>query len=55
MYQFPPNSLDFKKGYKLGVEKGRSVERKLCLVLVIGFVFVFEVINAFVLRFARCG
>ena len=28
MYQFP--SFDFKKGYKLGVEKGRRVERKLC-------------------------
>jgi hypothetical protein len=55
MYQFPPNSLDFKKGYKLGVEKGRSVERKLALVLVIGFVFVFELINGLALRFVKCG
>jgi hypothetical protein len=55
MYQFPPNSLDFKKGYKLGVEKGRSIERRLAIFLVIGFVLVFEVINAVALRFVRCG
>jgi hypothetical protein len=53
MYQFPPNSLDFRKGYKLGVEKGRSVERRLCLALVIGFVFVFEILNRVLSSFCR--
>lgn len=45
MYHFPPNSLDFKKGYRLGVQKGRVIERKICLVLMIVFVVLFEVIH----------
>jgi len=27
----------FKSGYRLGVEKGRSIERRLCLIMCIGF------------------
>jgi hypothetical protein len=53
MYNYPPNSLEFKRAYALGVQKGRSVERKLALVLVISFVFVFEVVNWFLSRGCR--
>jgi hypothetical protein len=45
MYHYPPNSIEFKYAYKLGVLKGRSIERKICLALVIGFVLVFELIH----------
>ncbi len=45
MYNYPPNSQEFKKGYALGVQKGRSTERKIALALVIGFTLVFEVIH----------
>jgi hypothetical protein len=45
MYHYPPNSLEFKKGYALGVQKGRSVERKITIALVLGFVLVFEVVH----------
>lgn len=50
MYNYPPNSIEFKKGYALGVEKGRRIERKITLALVLGFVLVFEVINLVVFR-----
>ncbi len=50
MYNFPPNTKDFKKGYALGIERGRKMERKFTLVLVLGFVLVFEVINLVFLR-----
>jgi hypothetical protein len=46
-------SSDFKNGYRLGVQKGRSIERKLALFLVLGFVFVFEIVHLFVFRFCR--
>lgn len=45
MYHYPVNSLEFKKGYGLGFKKGRVVERKLCLALVIAFVILFELIH----------
>ena len=41
---YPP-SLEFKKGYRLGIEKGRKIERRLALVLVVGFVLVFEIVH----------
>lgn len=50
MYHYPVNSLEFKKGYRLGVQKGRSIERKLALVLVISFVLVFEVVHWILIR-----
>jgi hypothetical protein len=27
------NTLEFKKGYRLGLEKGRKLERKVCLIM----------------------
>ena len=53
MYNFPPNSVEFKKGYALGVQKGRKIERRITLALVLGFVLVFEVINLVLLRGCR--
>jgi hypothetical protein len=50
MYNYPPNTLEFKKGYALGVKKGRSAERKITLALVLGFVLVFEVVHWFLTR-----
>lgn len=35
MYHYPVNSLEFKKGYRLGVEKGRKIERKLGLIMLL--------------------
>jgi hypothetical protein len=52
MYRYPANSYEFKKGFRLGVEKGRKIERRLCIALVIGFVLVFEVVHGLA---ARCG
>jgi hypothetical protein len=46
MYYRPPNSIEFKRGYSLGIQKGRLIERKFCLIVVIGFVSVFEIIHA---------
>ena len=53
MCQFPSNSLEFKKGYRLGLEKGRSVERKIALALMFGFVLIFEFVHLFVFRFCK--
>jgi hypothetical protein len=50
MYYTPPNSLDFKKGYRLGIAKGRKIERRLCFILVIVFVGVFELVNVLVTK-----
>lgn len=50
MYHYPPNTLEFKKGYALGVKKGRSAERKITLALVLGFVLVFELVHWFLTR-----
>lgn len=50
MYNYPPNGIEFKKGYALGVEKGRRIERKLTLALVLGFVLVFEIVHWFLIR-----
>jgi hypothetical protein len=54
MYNYPPNSIEFKKGYALGVEKGRRVERKLTLVLVLGFVLIFEIVNLVFFKVTGC-
>jgi hypothetical protein len=54
MYHYPPNSLEFRKGYAMGISKGRSMERKLCLGLVIGFVFLFEVTHWVMGLFSTC-
>jgi hypothetical protein len=35
MYHYPPNSIEFKRGYRLGIEKGRRIERKLSLILLL--------------------
>jgi hypothetical protein len=52
MYNFPPNSKDFKRGYRLGIEKGKNLERqrnsiniKIALVLVAVFVLAFELLS----------
>ena len=42
---------EFKRGYRLGVERGREKEKRLALLLVLGFVLVFELLNAISLRF----
>ena len=39
MFYKPPRKLmhpEFRNGYRLGVEKGRRIERKLCLIVCIG-------------------
>jgi hypothetical protein len=55
MYNYPPNSKDFKRGYAMGIEKGRAMERKLALALVLGFVLVFEVAHWALGLAQRCG
>lgn len=44
MYQAP----ELRRAYAKGVEKGRRIERKLCLILVIGFVALFEIVHKIV-------
>lgn len=51
MYFKPSNSLDFKKGFALGVDNGRRIERKLCLILMIFYVGLFSVIWKVVTHF----
>jgi uncharacterized protein YebE (UPF0316 family) len=55
MYHYPPNSIEFKKGYALGIEKGRKIERRLSLALVIGFVLVFELAHWLLGLYQKCG
>lgn len=54
MYNFPPASLEFKKGFRLGIEKGRRIERRFALVLVVSFVFLFEIVHGVINHFV-CG
>lgn len=51
---YPVNSLEFRKGYKLGVEKGRTIERRMALFLTLGFVVVFEIIHRIITRLLGC-
>lgn len=53
MYYYPVNNLEFKKGYGLGVAKGRRIERKLALVCVIVFTFLFLLVLGLVNTFSN--
>ena len=53
MYRYPPNSLEFKRGYRLGIMKGRVIERKICLAFVIGFVLVFELVHGLIFKICK--
>jgi len=55
MYNYPPNSLEFKKGFRLGVEKGRRLERKLWFAIIIVWMFGWYTLNWILSHFSKCS
>jgi hypothetical protein len=45
MYHYPPNTEESKKAYWAGIQKGRSIERKFCIAILLVGLIVLQVIK----------
>lgn len=55
MYHKPPMLPEFKHGYRLGLVKGRQIERRICFAILIVWMFVWFILNSFLSHFSKCS
>jgi hypothetical protein len=55
MYYKPPMHPEFRNGYRLGVEKGRRIERKVCFSILVAWMFVWFILNSILSHFSKCS
>jgi hypothetical protein len=54
MYHKPPMHPEFRNGYRLGIERGRRIERKICFVILIAWMTGWCILN-WLLSHSKCS
>lgn len=55
MHRKPLMHPEFKSGFRLGVEKGWRIERKICFAILVTWMFVWFILSSFMSHFSKCS